>query len=858
MKGLRALILIAPLFSIGGANAAEHPPAAPSLNPTGRDIAMEVPFRKGERVVGEIMVVIGADDEVRVAATDIRHLLLEELEQGPAEALAALGELPVAVAALNAGEGVEVRFDRGAMELTATVDADAGKPRPIPFSRQGVATNVMEPATLSAFLNYSLTVNQDWEQEARSGFTLDLEGATRVGGIVLEAEASLGGSLNGFLCPLEARCREQEQNTLRRRGTRAVYDAADWNTRAVVGDTSYLGLPHQRSADLLGVSLAHDPVLFGKGRPQTTRTLAQLLLLDRSADLELIVNGIPMQRLKLQPGAYSLTDLPITVGANTVEAVVTYDNGEREVFAFNTLAHHQLLDAGEFTWGMTGGLPATWRDGERDYLWLFQGAANLRHGFTDTLTGYATVDTDSTIHNGGFGVHLLTGVGLFHAGGAASLGLGTGYAATLAYETLPDPLHPRRHLRLAGEYRSEAYRQAGEAAVYESDILFPVHDTRLRVSAVASHPLFWDSYATLTARYDVASAVANEPGAVSAGVDRWSLDLGVSRPLFDVATLTLTAGYGNDRLLSFGTMREDPEFRLGVQLYARLGGTSVHARHAFGSAVSSVYASHIAHTPSDSWQLAADLDRAPERGTHGTASASVANQWGEARVAHTVHQPQEREDQHRSQFQLRGAVAFADGAAAVGAPVRDGFAIISPHASIAGSDVVVGNREQPRATGSAWWPALVNDLPAYAPVQYPLDATDVPVGYSLGASHLSVRAPYRAGYSVVLGSDTAVTAFGTLMMQSGEPAALVAGHATSITHPDHKVPVFTNSAGRFAAEGVGAGDWIITLAGKEPVYRFTVPTTASGLHDAATLFPDGYRPPVEPTGWEPSLVTFLD
>lgn len=849
-------MLVAAVLCASGAQALcalEHP-AQIILNPTGRTVNLPVPLRVGEAVVGDVVITIDRDEQILVAATDIAPHLDGVLADGAHAALGAYGAAPIPVGVFSAIEGLEVDFDRLAMELKVKLAADKSKPQALSFARQRAKPALNAPASVSAFLNYTLTLDQDWQYRETSGL-LDLEGATRVGGVVLEAEASLGSSLNGFLCPIEAACREQSENTFRRRGTRAVYDREDLNTRTILGDTSYWGLPTQRSFDLLGLTVEHDPATFGRRLNQTTRAFNQLLIIDRAADMELVINGIPLQRLKLQPGSYSLSDLPVTIGANTIEAIVTYDTGEREVFAFSAIANQQLLDAGATTWGLSGGLPATWVDGEREYLSRFQGGGFIRHGLSDSLTGYLTFQTDSTVHNAGLGFHHLSALGTLHLGATVSEGYGFGYAATASFESLPDLENPRRSLRLAADYYSPDFRHPGDAQLLESDILYPTFDAWLRLTAVATHPLPWDTYATFTARYDFAAEQPNIPGAVSTGIDRWSVDAGISRDLFNAATVTVTAGYGNDRLLSFSELAEDPEFRFGVNLHARFGHTSVSARHSFGNDVSTVNASHVVHTPAETWQASVTTDRSPERGLHTTASAGQLGAWGETRITHTAQQPGHGDATQRTQLQHTGALAFADGKLALGAPVRDGFAIVYPHPSIAESGVIVGNPENPRATGSAWWPALVPELPAYGTVQYALDATDIPPGYSLGTAQLSVRSPYRAGYAVPVGSDMPLTAFGTLLTMQGNPAALQSGVATSPAHPGHSVQVFTNAAGRFAAEGLAPGAWHIALA-DGTAYAFSIPEGTAGLYDAASLVPDGAaRPEAPPEHWPATLLT---
>src|SRR3546814_6965583 len=51
--------------------------------------------------------------------------------------------------------------------------------------------------------------------------------------------------------------------------------------------------------------------------------------------VEVLVNGAPYQTLDLQPGTYSLDDLPIQIGSNDVQLVVRDAAGREQVTRFD-------------------------------------------------------------------------------------------------------------------------------------------------------------------------------------------------------------------------------------------------------------------------------------------------------------------------------------------------------------------------------------------------------------------------------------------------------------------------------------------------------------------------------------------
>jgi outer membrane usher protein len=79
-----------------------------------------------------------------------------------------------------------------------------------------------------------------------------------------------------------------------------------------------------------------------------------------------------------------------------------------------------------------------------------------------------------------------------------------------------------------------------------------------------------------------------------------------------------------------------------------------------------------------------------------------------------------------------------------------------------------------------------------------------------------------------------------LQFTDGEPVALLTGTARPIEHSDKAVTVFTNAVGRFGAEGLAPGRWILEMATDGAPTRFVldIPTTVEGLFKAGTLHPE--------------------
>ncbi len=154
---------------------------------------------------------------------------------------------------------------------------------------------------------------------------------------------------------------------------------------------------------------------------------------------------------------------------------------------------------------------------------------------------------------------------------------------------------------------------------------------------------------------------------------------------------------------------------------------------------------------------------------------------------------------------------------------------------------MIGGNDDLRAIADGWGPAVVSSIPAYSQSTIPVDVADLPLGYSLGAAAFDIYAPYRGGYALQVGSANSVSAYGTLLLRDGEPVALLTGVAHPENEPNAAVTIFTNAAGKFGAEGLAPGRWIIEMATDDKPTRYVidVPDGTDGLFKAGTLHPSG-------------------
>ncbi|MCK5925563.1 MAG: hypothetical protein KAG10_06705, partial [Methylococcales bacterium] len=143
------------------------------------------------------------------------------------------------------------------------------------------------------------------------------------------------------------------------------------------------------------------------------------------------------------------------------------------------------------------------------------------------------------------------------------------------------------------------------------------------------------------------------------------------------------------------------------------------------------------------------------------------------------------------------------------------------------------------AESSIFGAVLVSGLNEYTLSNINVDVEDAPLGYDLGSGSFDMLAPYKAGYDLRVGSNYSVSAYGILVNKYDEPLAYISGTAyEGDDKKGRKTLVFTNKVGRFGAEGLAAGDWIIEM-GASPVirYKITIPEETKGMYKTGTLKP---------------------
>lgn len=822
MMGASALVLVMATPSLGAevsldellrstADAASAPQepsprTRPVLNTTGRVLSMVMPLKEDGRYLGDVEVRVTPDDTIEIATQQVFNLIREKLSGDAVQGLMLLAE-PGVYANMERFEalGLPMSFDPQTMELGITLPVSARARQSIGLAEleQETFGEFTSPEAFTAFLNLrtSLDYTHVGASEGFSDPSVFMDGATRIGRIVFEAEASYDGFDGEF----------------RRNGTRAVYDDIKRMNRWTAGDLRGQSRGLQGGVDLAGISVER---AYGMLDPQ--RNLAprggQTFSLDRAATVEAVVNGRVVRTLRLDPGTYDVSDFPFVQGSNDIDLIITDDVGRREVMSFSLFIDRTQLATGLSEYGFYGGVIAD-RDGDgTEYGDDLSFSGFYRRGLSDRLTMGGNVmysDAAAVV-----GAEMVWGTSFGTIGGDVAFSdlrdAGSGWALNVTYERLIQTEAGGTSIMAAVETRSRSFGSSNVLAVDNPYVLN---------ATFGMNKSFGDqSFAGVQARYALGRDNREDEGSLRFTYGR---RLGAFMNLIaDVdytigsqsegigARLALVRRFGQNGSARAEYDTRNEQARLG---YQTSGGQGIGA-----------------------WSAAANLDVGSDLyGLNGTA-AYMANR-ADLGFAHTTAYAADANEisSQRTSVRVGSSIAYAGGKFAIGRPISDGFMIVAPYSGADDVQVEVEPMESSRyAQSGLFGPALFGQVSSYSPRTVTYDAREAPPGFDVGQGATRILAPYRAGYLVTVGSSYGLTVIGSLLDYNGEPLVLLSGEAIEIGGEERRVTVFTNRQGVFGASGLKAGRWRIQMIGDPgPVYEVTIPESDDGIARIGTLRP---------------------
>lgn len=829
--------------SIGPAVAARYADDlfATSVLSTKPGASLHVPLYDGRRPLGDVRLTRSESGSLQVSRRAVIDLLGHVLPDATLAALDALGTELVSLDRLAAIR-VPLRYDEESMALYTELSADQRRAESISIAGPRRSLETVPAASVSALLNMAVETAHFWERD-ETAIRFSAESMVNIEQFVLENEFDIDNDVQTNGCSTLLPCATDYYSGVKRRGTRLVRDLPDERLRVSVGDIRSPAALIGRSRDFAGVYVEHSHRKLAPDE-RVTGVGSSSFRLERPSRVEVSINGAMMQALDLPPGNYDLDDLPLQTGANRITVKIVDNQGITRTIDLDRFSGDDLLVAGKSEWTVGAGVPSYFDAGSLAYQEgdVFASAFG-RYGLLPELTLEGEAQTDGSTVLASAGALTATPWGLW--GLVLSASMHDGDIAPAARATWRYAFNGSESVYASAEVHASDFRLPGQFYEPLTDTFVPAYPHKSTLSAGYAAQLPWDTFLNITGRYDVADPNFVDQVYYAPRGDRYALDLSLSRRVLEEASLTATVGYSNQTLgrrwldANVDPYSVDTEAELWVGLrfsWRPSASTFVSASTETLNRRTFVQGTQTVQDGTSTWSTSVTASDDQFGVTSIAPSIAYRGQRAEFQVTHDTGfesflfaTASSVRAENRTYARFGTALAFADGHLAVSAPMRSngGFAILYPHESLGDMDILAGNKEHPIGHSDWLGPVVVRDISSHTDTMITYDVPELPMEMSLGTGSFGVHPWYRSGYAVEVGGNEAVTLIGRLLKSDGAPLDYASGVATD---GNRTVPIFTSKTGKFAADQLAPGRWVLSTADEsgDLSYVVDIPQGATG------------------------------
>lgn len=673
--------------------------------------------------------------------------------------------------------GILSKFDEKMLELNLTINPELRKramvevvTSPIPKFK-----NVITPSFFSGYLNFrgnqSIVYPHQEAQKSRQPFLGNVDLVNNIGGVVFETGADYT---------------ERNQKPWRRNDSRIEFDDEKRMVRYTIGDLQLPFSGYQSSLPMGGVSVVRQ---FAIQPYATTRPLnATELYIKRPSNVEVYVNGQYSGRLFLQPGPVDLRSFPLASGLNNVEFRITDDMGQMESIQVPMLYDPQLLQEGLHQYAYSSGAPYTNTLVDRKYdSHDITNTFFHRVGLNSNFTVGANLQFNEGQRLGGVEQTLMLKWGLIQNDLAASWVKGdkAGWASRFRFRTLE---YYRGKLQLTRWSFESEFKDIHFSGLSS---FVPVNPYSWSLDSYVTRSLPWQLNVGAGYKYQFSRTLDPDRKSIRADLTKnWS------------ASWRTSVNYSFTR----DNLREH-------RVYAVLSWTEVSGRY-YGN-LSYDYPERTKRIDLTRNPVASYDDVRISAGVQDSKIARSADLQTEyvgsranLRLDHQTYDPKDTSGYNKSTAVFSSALVWTDSAISISRPVGDSFMILPVRKHLRDYKIKINNNgDYADAETGALGPMVLPSMVSYSYVPVVIDASALPMGYSVGRDFWAVKPTYKSGSTLLIGADASLTVLGALLDTKGNPLSLMGGE---IVDNDGKIVsggFFTNRNGQFLVEGMKTGNY---------------------------------------------------
>jgi len=662
-----------------------------------------------------------------------------------------------------------LKYNPADMNLGVSIPPEDVKPREskifedfLPdYSRRAV-----QPAFFSAALNYKIehvSVSNSKEQDGLLGQS---DFFSTVGKVGVESHQNYDSN------------RSQEWY---RQNSKLVYDLPKNLQRLEAGDVDYSTLGYQNFVSMGGMSF-HSDFSLNPYKTYTPSSSFEYLIENRSL-VRTYVNGSLLKTEYMNPGRYSVKDIPLNNGLNKIVVEITSELGVKKVLIFNQSSSLDLLNQGTSRYSIASGVPSIETAEKKQYLSRNFTTGFFQHGMNRNWTAGLYGEGSDKYQMLGTNHILATNLGNFSTDILGTKNkFNSGYLSQLTYQLsfFGENWYDTYTITTKYEYRSPFYNAVGDNfqnrydwATYLS-LNFPIIDkATFSIGGNFQHPTIAPDN-----RYAYNSSLNyhfNENGSISVNLSRSKDEMNTWN---DQLFFFLNYSFGGSNYVSAYYEKETNTKRL----------TAIHDN---GMQINNLKASVTAEDNETSKLGTLDLQ-------YNTVFADVG-----------IREDVTRYDGYKSSLKtsVRLLSAFAyvnngeDSAFSISRPISGSYVIFKPREGWEGQKfgVQADSRVNEAETG-LFGEALISNLSPYQYRRLQLNPLYLEPGYVLGQESFVVQPRHNSGHLFMIGQSGLTVLKGRMVDNIGKPVSMKVGIWQS--SKGKNLPFFTGREGEFLIEGI--------------------------------------------------------
>lgn len=633
----------------------------------------------------------------------------------------------------------------------------------------------------------------------------------------IKSRYEFASNIKGFVLENFVQYNELEKHKWLREDTRIIKDDTKRLLRYTIGDTSPNVTSYLSSRDLGGFSISRNFQL-NPYRSIGTKTQEEFLLKKRSL-VRFYVNSRLIKSQYLDSGKHSIKDLPLNDGVNDVLIEITDDFGKKEYVQIKRGASSAILAKGLVDFDFTIGKESREENGAKKYN-SKNGttySSFLRYGHLRNLTvgGFLQGDSLQSLQGAESAFSTIWGNFTFELARSKIEGDSSGHASRVGYEwrTFGTKFLEANSFRFNFENRGRRFAELGNTN--------PNNTFSSLGTFSYSTPLAYGLATSLGVSYNLARDEEDDNG------------------------------YGFNTSLSW---RINNEWQLS-SFYSRSKGSTGNFTDVVyfffnwvlperGQFLNSFYDS-INRTKrlSYRYQSQKKIRTIRPRITieENETTQTVQGQFDYLHPQFDLKSNFDYKDVNNistiknSRIKFQSSIIGTGGRLAVSRPVTGSFAFVETNRFLKGQKLSIKSiSEYNDGESSFWGPASVSNLTPYQYYRLNLDTSELEPGYSVGTESYILYPTLRSGHLIKAGRPGNTLVFGKLLSSQGTPISLKTGYIAR-KGLGTKVNFFTNRRGKFIAESLRPGEYVLILNKSGKSYDFSIKDDQIGMFDLGEI-----------------------